>query len=286
MKVVSFGDSFTAGLGTDRIVEEGIFKNKTPETIDQLRNIHNKYITSNSFTKFFADKLGVDYLNNGDIGCNNNQIINKVFKNYTNKQYESGDLVLISFTSTLRNKLPFAPEFFNENSLAGIQWSTKELLKQSKFEWTKEEYLTIEELNRFDEPFMDERNDRILSYFIDSYPKFFIENMYDEYYIDFFNQNMILMLQKFFNDIEVDYILIDAFENSIRNTQYDKTHLIDKSKYWGYNSKSIHSFLSDFNDPSYLELDGYNINNLVPKHPSRKGHQAFAEELYRFYTNE
>ena len=286
MKVVSFGDSFTAGLGTDRVVEEKIFENKKPENIQELRTKHNNYIVANSFTKYFADKLNVEYHNNGDIGSNNKQIISKVFKGYTLKQYKSGDLVLVAFTSSLRDRLPFAPEFYNQNTLSGIQWSTKELIRNSNFEWKKEEYLSANNVNKFKEPLIDEKSDRILSYFLDSYPKYFTENLYDEYYIDFFNQNMILMLQKFFNDIEVDYILIDAFENSIRNTQYDKTYLIDKSKYWGYNSKSIHRFLSDFNDPSYLELDGYNLNNLVPKHPSRKGHQAFAEELYRFYTNE
>lgn len=287
MKVVAYGDSFTAGLGTDRKKEEAIFANKTPENINKLRNDHQKFIINNSFPKYFADKLGVPFKNSGDIGCNNLMIINKVIDGYIKQDYKKGDLVLVTFTSTLRNKLPFTPDIYNQIKITGIQWSIQELINNSSFQESKEEYCGRERTNYWSkEPLIDKRSDEILSYFIDSYPKYFTENLYDEVYIDFFNQNMILLLQKFFNDVEVDYIFIDAFETSIRGTNYDKTDLIDKSKYWGYGKESIYSLLRGFNDPSYLEEDGHNIHDNTPKHPSRKGHKAFAKNLFKFYKSD
>ena len=287
MKVVAYGDSFTAGLGTDRDKEDAIFLRKDKEDINKLRNEHQKFIIQNSFPKFFADKLGVEWKNNGDIGCNNLMIIDKIFEGYMRKEFNSGDLVTVCFTSTLRNKLPFTPQIFNEKKLTGIQWSIQEIANNSNFQESKEEYIGRDRTNYWrDEVMIDKRSDEILSYFIDSYPRYFTENLYDEVYIDFYNQNMVLLLQKFFEDIEVDYIFIDAFETAIKDSSYDRTDLINTSKYWGYKKETIFSFLNKFDDESYLEKDGYAIHANTPKHPSRKGHIAFAEELYKFYKND
>src|SRR5210317_836610 len=114
MKLVAYGDSFTAGLGTDRDTEDAIFSRKDKEPINKLRNEHQKFIVKNSFPKYFAEKLGVRWKNNGDIGCNNHMIINKIFEGYITKQFKAGDLVVVCFTSTLRNKLPFAPKIYDE----------------------------------------------------------------------------------------------------------------------------------------------------------------------------
>lgn len=287
MKIVSFGDSFTAGLGTDRDMEDAIFLRKDKEDINKLRNEHQKFIVNNSFTKYFADKLGVEWKNYGDIGCNNHMIVNKIFEGYIRKKYKAGDLVIVAFTSTLRNKLPWAPAIYDDTKMAGIQWSTQELVNNSKFEETKEEYIGRDRTNYWrDEVLIDKRSDEILSYFIDSYPKYFTENLYDDIYIDFYNQNMVLLLQKFFEDIEVDHIFIDAFDTTIRNSQYNRTNLINQNRYWGYKEKTIYSYLYNLGEESYLEKDGYAIHEHTPKHPSREGHKAFAEDLYKFYTND
>ena len=44
--------------------------------------------------------------------------------------------------------------------------------------------------------------------------------------------------------------MIDAFESMIYSKKYNKIDLIDKTKYWEFDSKNISSFLYEFNDKS------------------------------------
>ena len=77
---------------------------------------------------------------------------------------------------------------------------------------------------------------------------------------------------------------MDGFEEMLSQ----KNKYLDYNFYWGYNdfgrSKlTIHDYLKSFQDDSLLELDGWNMND-AKKHPSKKGHEIFADELLRFYN--
>ena len=84
-KIISFGDSFTAGLGTDRNYEESqlgahpLWKTWSEEEKNIARNKVHKFQAENSFTKYFADYYGADYINRGAIGCNNKDIMDSFF---------------------------------------------------------------------------------------------------------------------------------------------------------------------------------------------------------------
>ena len=75
-KVISFGDSFIPGLGTDREYEQSLTgghpdwdtmsetdKNKQREKVNMFR--------SNFLTLFFSSKMKMECINLGRIGCDN-----------------------------------------------------------------------------------------------------------------------------------------------------------------------------------------------------------------------
>ena len=260
-RIVSFGDSFTAGLGTDRKEEQTIFNNH--EDKSEARKLQRKFRINNSFTKFLADKFNCDYLNLGENGCSNMDILNKVF----GESITSDDFVLISFTSSLRDTPSFFPSNFSKRDrLSGIADSRVEIKQSLKA--------------GLEHP----KNNPIQS-FMDRYIKFYITDMYDDYYYSMYNQNIIMILQKYLEHNNINYIMVDAFESMLYSKEYDKIDLIDKTKYWGFDSKTISSFLHEFDDKSLFEKDQWRPNENTPAHPSRDGHILFANELYR-YINE
>ena len=80
-KVISFGDSFVVGLGTDREYEQSLTgahpdwdtmsetdKNKQREKVNIFRR-------ANSFTAFFSSKMKMECINLGRIGCDNQVLL-------------------------------------------------------------------------------------------------------------------------------------------------------------------------------------------------------------------
>ena len=266
-RVISFGDSFTAGLGTDRTEEDRLMnraKNK-----DVGRKISGQFRTNNSFTKFFADEFKSKFKNNGVIGCNNKNILDNLVMYDINHGLTEDDFVLVGFTSSYRDKLPFFPDAYNDNIKSGFQWSMKELplLKESKdiFFWDSK---------------LDKEDENNLNKFMIEYLKFYMVEVFDDSYWQIYNSNLIVYIQKYLEFKKVKYIMFDAFEPMLK----DIPKFVNRETYWGCGEQNIYSFLKQFNDESVYENDGHNINKLVSKHPSRKGHKLFTEELYRFYN--
>ena len=85
-RVISFGDSFTAGLGTDKSYEESQLGKHpdwdkwTDKQKNKARQKVSKFRRENSFTKFFADNFNTSYENRGEIGCNNKDILDSIFR--------------------------------------------------------------------------------------------------------------------------------------------------------------------------------------------------------------
>jgi len=264
-RIVSFGDSFVAGLGTDREVEESML-GENPQWEEwsdiektKARSLASKFRNENSFTKFFADKLNVKYSNRGEIGCDNKKILNTIFE----FDFKDGDFVLVGFTSSMRDRLPFWPKVFNDSVASGITWSAKEipliLTGDMKIVWNNDNA-------------KQNYND-----FFEKYLKTFITEVYDDKYFEIYNLNLVSIITEYLKYKGVDYILFDAFEPMLTENNFDN--------YWECGKKNIHSFLKEFDDNSLYEKDGYNINTIVAKHPSKSGHKLFAEELYRFYID-
>ena len=199
--------------------------------------------------------LKVKFLNHGEAGSSNIQIISKIFE--LRKQIEKQDLVIVGFTSSLRDPLPFLPLELD----CKVSWNQNVFNEYKKF--------VIQP---------DEQN---LSIFFKEYSKLFLNNMWEKFspYYEVYNENMIYFLQKYFEYHEIKYILFDAFEPMIKS----QSNNIDKRFYWKFGTESLFSYLKKQNNNGLLEKKGYNVFNQTPRHPSKKGHQVFAKKLFEFY---
>jgi hypothetical protein len=102
MKLHAYGDSWTEGQGTSND-----------------RNEWKNY----SWTKVLSDKLNVKSVNNGISGSSNLNIFNKVVDDLIEGKIKKNDIVVIMWSSSLRDLVPFLPK--NE----WVSWSIKHLIE-------------------------------------------------------------------------------------------------------------------------------------------------------------
>lgn len=270
-KVISFGDSFVAGLGTDRIEEDKFLKGRPDwDTLSHDRKIIQRELCSqfrrsNSFTAFFAKELGFGWINNGSIGCDNKTILNSIFQYQFDSGFEEDDIVLIGFTSSLRDRPSWLPKIITQNTYNGVSFSFGELFR----------YMNNKQMLVWKDKLMEKSYDK----FTRDYFKRFVMEFWDERYYDINNVWMISIIQHFLEFHKVKYIMFDAFDIMISN----ENKYLNNKCYWKVGQSTIHDFLKDFNDEDLLELDGYSMND-AKKHPSKRGHKVFAKELLRFYN--
>ena len=100
MKLHAYGDSWTEGQGT---------------TIDR------KEWKNYSWVKIVSDKLGIYSNNNGISGNSNLSIFNKVVDDLIENKIQENDIVVVMWSSSLRDTVPFLPK--NE----WVSWSVKHL---------------------------------------------------------------------------------------------------------------------------------------------------------------
>ena len=173
--IYSFGDSFTAGLGVDRLYENSQlgehpdWDTMTNEQKNIQRSKVERFRHENSYTAFFARKLNVGYLNNGLSGCSNIDILNSIFE--LDNSFKQGDIVFVGFTSSLRNPISFFPRKFSETEfkLAPNLDVLKDFTELKVNEKMKEFY-TEESMSFFQE-----------------YSKFYLTEMFDEQYYEIVN---------------------------------------------------------------------------------------------------
>ena len=265
--IYSFGDSFTAGLGVDREYEQSQlgshpdWDTMTDKQKNIQRNKVERFRHENSYTAYFARKVGMGYLNKGLSGCSNVDILNTIFECGDN--FKQGDIVFVGFTSSLRNPLPYFPKkiYNTEFKLAPNLNVLKNLSEIKINDLMKKNY-----------------SEESMSFFQD-YSKFYLTEMFDEQYYEIVNYNIVVFLQKYFEHKKINYVMFDAFDYMV-NQKYEH---IDKKYYWNIGKKTIYSYITSFNDEGLLEKAGYNPYDQAPRHPSIEGHKLFAEELHKFY---
>ena len=99
MKLFAYGDSWTEGKGADPIKEEAI------EFIEKRKHFRN----SKSWPKVLSRLMGLPSYNNSTSGINNNTIFNQLITDIKSETIQSGDLVIIMWSSSLRDDVPFFP---------------------------------------------------------------------------------------------------------------------------------------------------------------------------------
>ena len=281
-RIVAVGDSFTLGVGTSQAFEDSQlgghpkWKEWPDDVKDARRNYINYFRRDNSFSKFLAEKIseeigtGVIYDNLGESGSSNTTIIDKI----VNFKWHPSDLAIVGFSSSLRDPLPIIPKAVTKSVHSGhLSWSFHEFLN-SKAPYTH----------------FDDNTKGLQDFWVH-----FVKNYYAKTdlikYTQEYNKILIYFTQQFFEYHNINYIMFDAFENMIPKSNLPS--YIDDTFYWKIGEETCFSYCRSRGD-TYLEPDNtapytnevddqapVDINE-APRHPSRKGHVAFAEELFKF----
>ncbi len=239
MKLHAYGDSWTEGQGTT-----------------EDRNEWKNY----SWVKVVSDKLGISSINNGISGNSNLSIFNKVVDDLIEGKINGNDIVVVMWSSSLRDVVPFLPK--NE----WVSWSVKHL---------------VEYPHKFVESYQSE-NEKYDN-FLHSFKKLFITDLFNQNYYNIVNQNYIIFLQKMFEFYNIKYVMFDAFESMIIDIKKDddKTNIINEKYYWEFNKKTIRDLLNNTNRPDIWEhLDDY--KERPTQHPNIEGYKIISEVVYDF----
>jgi lysophospholipase L1-like esterase len=251
-RIVAYGDSWTIGEGCNREIEDTLSK-------------HEKiiYQKENSWVRHLSDKLNIPFENNGISGNPNNKIYNQIVDDVKNGLTTKHDLVIIMWSSSLRDYLPFLPHGPKGEWLS---WSTKHLIE------TPDRFFTS-----------TQTENRYYDFFMEDYKKFFLLNLHSDLYYSIINQNYIIFLQQFLNHYKIKHLMCDGIEDMFLGIEplYDKTNLIDANSYWGCREKTMRDFLIEFNDYDMWEYKE-RWDTRGTQHPNSKGYQLIADELYRF----
>lgn len=254
MILYAFGDSWTEGVGGD-IEEEK--KTEIPEERTKIRHL-------TSWPKYLAEMLEIDFVNMGVGAASNKIIFDSAVSLIKNDTIKTNDLVIIMWSSPLREEVQFFP---------GDEWHF----------WGKR-YQNKEHIFKF---ILKNQEVKNLKYrrFEKEYKEFFISKIYDDSYYDIIGQNYILFLQFMFKKMEINYLFCDAFENIISKNiikDLDKTHLIEKNNYWNFMESDFREFLILKNSKNVWEDNVLFNKNNSGKHPSKDGYKIIAEELFRW----
>ena len=242
----AYGDSWTEGQGVDG---ELIYTDR-----EELKNYRNEY----SWVNLLSKKLDVPFVNNGISGYGNNKIFNQIVSDVQSKKIKSEDFVIIMWSSSLRDYVPFLPN--NE----WISWSEIELIK-------------------LPDRFINSYNSADTSYddFIKDYKKFFITDVINFNYYNIVNQNYIIFIQKIFEFYGIKYLMVDAFDCMVNNPNKidDRTHLINKINYWNFGIKTTKELINKSNLENKWEIL---LPPKVAPHPNKNGYYIISEELYSY----
>jgi hypothetical protein len=250
MVLRAYGDSWTAGEGFDRKIEDSLTKE---EKI--------KFQKENSWVKFLSKKLNVQHVNNGVSGYSNLKIFNNIIDDLKTGIITKDDLVVIMWSSSLRDTVPFLPNG------EWVSWSVKHL---------------IEEPHKFLNSYKSEDNN--FDKFFTDFKHLYISEIFNQNYYNIVNQNYIIFIQQMFKFYGVNYVMCDSFEIMLMDLHKkdDITHLIDKTYYWGFSKQTFRDFLNKNKKMDIWEYQDEKYQSRASQHPNKEGYEIIADELYKF----
>ena len=250
MALIAYGCSWTEGQGADVNYENTI---TDKEKIIEFRK-------DNSWVKFLSDKMGLPYINNGISGNANNKIFNQVVSDIQNNKINKDDIVIIMWSSSLRDYVPFLPKG------EWISWSIKHLLERPE---------------RFFNSYSSDN--KTYDNFLIEFKEFFVTEMFNQNYYNIVNQNYIIFLQKLFDYYNIKYYMCDGIESMLidLHKKDDITDSINKKPYWGFNKKTFRDFLSNTKRMDVWEYQDVTYDTRATQHPNKEGYKLIAEELYK-----
>jgi hypothetical protein len=250
MVIRAYGDSWTAGEGCDRKIEDNLTKE---EKI--------KFQKDNSWVKFLSQKLNAEHVNNGISGYSNLKMFNDIITDLKNGIITKDDLVIIMWSSSLRDTVPFLPNG------EWVSWSVKHL---------------IEEPHKFLNSYKSE--DLNFDKFFTDFKQLYISDIFNQNYYNIVNQNYIIFIQKMFEFYDIKYVMCDSFESMLidLHKKDNITHLINEKPYWGFNNQTFRDFLNKNKKTDIWEYQDEKYKSRASQHPNKEGYEIIADEIYKF----
>lgn len=246
----AYGCSWTIGQGADVDIEN---------TLTETAKF--KFQKENSWVKFLSDKLNIENINHGVSGNSNNKIFNKLIDDLKNNIVKKDDFVIIMWSSSLRDYVPFLPNG------EWVTWSTNHLIKEPH-------------------KFINAHNTQNKEYdsFFKEYKEFFLTELFNQNYYNIVNQNYIIFLQKILKYYGIKYVMCDAFEPMMYNLSKkdDVLSKIDKSYYWQFNKQTFRDFLIKTNRLDIWEYQDVTFKTRATQHPNKEGYKLISQELYNY----
>jgi lysophospholipase L1-like esterase len=255
MKLFTYGDSWTEGQGVNPQQEDGF----------QTREERKKYRNDRSWPIKLSKLLNCECVNQSISGVGNNFIFNKVILDIKSEIVKPSDFIIIMWSSSLRDDVPFFP---NGEWHA---WGDNYISETNKKKWFV-----------FNEKVFT--NNPSYNQFLIKFKEFYIDELYYQNYYNIVNQNYIIFLQKLFEYYQINYLFCDAFDKMVDgiSNAFDKTHIINKYNYWGFGEKTFKDYLVSTNNKMVWENPQYNILEIPGMHPSELGYKLISEELYLY----
>lgn len=253
MKLFTYGDSWTEGQGVDVVKEELI----------ETREERKKFRNDRSWPIKLSKLLGLNLQNQSISGVNNNFIFNEIINNIKSGTVKSGDLIIVMWTSSLRDDVPFFP------NKEWHTWGMNYITPKYKKEWFVWKDLT---------------KNPTYNDFLINFKEFFIGELFNQDYYNIVNQNYILFIQKLCEYYQINYVFCDAFDKMVDNprTEIDKTNHINKIPYWYFGTKTFKDFLISKENRMVWEIPQQDIFKTPGMHPSEIGYELIANELFEF----
>lgn len=283
-RIFCFGDSFTVGEGANLKLTreiESLFDSKTIEGRAKSSELIREINTKLSWSQYLADYFKVHVVNQGESGANNIKIFNNIF------DYQAGgdsftkkDLVIVMWSSSIRNKLPWFPSIFAEAGPVGAGWSLKELLGKDAERAFTDRYYSSEV-----KPSQKEFIEKTLTPFMGDYFKTYITDLYDDSFYNTVNLNLVKFVQDYFDYRGINYLMIDAFEpmDSFKPKRDSKwQELIDTSKYLGFGETTAWDMLNEIGGDIWEDTELSYSPEGQRCHPNHLGYKLLGEKIAEF----
>lgn len=284
-RIFCFGDSFTVGEGANLPLQkeielmfnqDGPSRRKAAEIVSEI----NKKL---SWSKHVGDKFGIWVANYGETGCSNNKIFNNIFTaEAMHGGFTPNDLVIIMWSSSVRDKLSWFPNIFSDHGPVGAGWSLKELIQENSSETFGIRYFT-ETIEKKEQEYVESK----LAPFLQEYFKTYITSLHTEEYYNLLNLNYIKLLQDYFKFNNIPYIMVDAFEcmNSFKTKKDVRwANYIDTEYYFGEGNTTVWDELDKIGGDVWEDAELAYHPPGQRCHPNAEGYRLIGEMLIQFIS--
>ena len=260
-KIIGIGDSWTIGEGWISHEDEAVKLSKIPDwekdgsgfagqpkALYELRTTH-------SYTRWLADKFNVPYEVFAVSGGANHQFQQFFMDLNQNGKIDKNTLVIIGWSSALREQADFFPNSFDRES-SFIFWSSDLVVDKDRFY----------------------RNTS--SPFEAYWKKYYISNLLDTSYFEHKTLNYKLMIQEYCAHYKIPLLQCNAFESQ-SSKLFSKTFFKpDSTLFDEIKDEGDDIWQGEFTET--MKTQGKQKKYVNALHPNIKGYKIIADKLYNY----